>query len=404
VNLDNFIDYNVIQIYSANTDWPAHNVYLFRPRTPGGRWHWLFWDSDNGFGADSYSQVDSDMISHLLDYNHPETGGRDVMLFRKLLQNPDFLERFVNRTAGLLNTTLAPESVIGHIDAMAAELAPDIHFETLRWPGPTDWHANVQQMRQFATDRPAYVRQHMVERLGLEGALELNIQPPVEGRGDVAVDGVVLPPAPWQGIYFRPTPVRVTALPAPGFRFAGWEPASFGNTTTITLTAETPSLALAPRFVADGATGAAGDARFTAVHVDDTGDIEGDWFEIRIERRGGLDLRGRRVTDNDTPTADDEGSLIFADRQALARVPAGTTVRIIATTTPANDARFPEDDLNALDRLLVLYAGNGNLDTTTDPWFNLGPRDNLTLLAPDDRLIDFWSTGPVGRASFSTHQ
>jgi hypothetical protein len=433
VDLANFIDYVMIQIYSANTDWPAHNVYLLRPRTPGGRWQWVFWDSDNGFGADVYSQIDTDMISHLLDYNHPETGGRDVLLFRKLLDNPEFFERFVARAADLLNTVLAPDAVLAHVDALAGEIAPDITFETRRWPGPTDWHANVQELRAFATGRPDHVREHMAARFNLGGTVTVNVQPPPSGGGTVAINRAAPPALPWQGTYFQGMPVRITALPAPGYRFAGWEPAEMtpdtgapppvGASATLTLTGRSGAITLTPRFVraaqpADGA----GAARFLNVHVDaqppgapaDTGRppgptraIEGDWFEIQVRHWGGLDMRGWRITDNDTLTATDEGSLILPDHPALARVPWGTTLRVIATRTAANDERFPRDDLDGWDREMVLYAGNGGLDGAVDPWFNLGARDNLALLAPgatpsraDDRIIALWSSGPVTPITF----
>ena len=80
----------------------------------------------------------------------------------------------------------------------------------------------------------------------------------------------------------------------------------------------------------------------------------------------------------------------------------------MATATENNAAAWPADDLNAWDRHLVLYVGNGHLDTQTDPWFNLAASDNLVLLAPgptpafeDDRGIDFVSTTPaVTPASF----
>jgi hypothetical protein len=57
---------------------------------------------------------------------------------------------------------------------------------------------------------------------------------------------------------------------------------------------------------------------------------------------------------------------------------------------------------------MVLYVGNGNLDASADPGFNLGSRDNLVLLAPgptedfgDDVGIAFVSNSPaVTPASF----
>ena len=59
------------------------------------------------------------MIDRLLDYDHPRTGGRDLLLLRNLLKNPAFLDQFLARTADLLNTTLAPVSVIAQINALA---------------------------------------------------------------------------------------------------------------------------------------------------------------------------------------------------------------------------------------------------------------------------------------------
>ena len=41
IDVDAYIDYNLLHIYAANTDWPFHNVQLFRPRVQGGRWNWL---------------------------------------------------------------------------------------------------------------------------------------------------------------------------------------------------------------------------------------------------------------------------------------------------------------------------------------------------------------------------
>ena len=50
MDVDNFLDYQISQIYFDNTDWPGNNIKFWRPRTPDGRWKWILFDTDFGFG------------------------------------------------------------------------------------------------------------------------------------------------------------------------------------------------------------------------------------------------------------------------------------------------------------------------------------------------------------------
>jgi hypothetical protein len=407
IDIDNFIDYHILQIYAANSDWPRRNVKQFRPRTQGGRWSWILWDVDWSFGKWHrvwQSSYEFNMIDWLYnrDREKLERGSRPL---RKLLENPDFRAAFLARTSDLLNTVLEPERVVSRIDRLANELRADIPYELASWPHAGSWEDHVQYLREFAERRPDALRQNMVDGFGLAGTDALTFNAPATGRGSVAVNGLLVPEY-WRGIYFRGTTVDITAVPQPGFRFAGWEPAGLPQTARLTVTVNA-SQALTPRFVPAGREDLQpGDLVITEVRVDDEG-IEGDWFQLLVTRRGGLDLRNWRITDNDTKTATDEGSLIFTDHDAFAHVPRGTSILIAATQTPANDARFPRDHLPTwAGGQVVLYAGNEHLDAETDPWFNLGETDNLVVLAPgptpafhDDQGIAFAATGDSGRSA-----
>jgi hypothetical protein len=409
VDVANLIDYNILQIYAANADWPHHNVEQFRPREQGGRWHWLFWDCDCGFGAQTVppdSQVETDVMRFVLEVDHPRTGGRDVLLLRRLLETPVFRERFLSRAADLLNTTLSPESVVAQIDVLAAQLEPDILYEVTRWSGASDWASSVEELRDFARRRPDYLRRQMAAAFGLEGTAQLTFEGPFDGSGTVAVNGRLVQDLPWRGVYFQGTHVQVVAVPAPGYRFAGWDPPDLPASPAITLSAA-GARTLVPRFAP--ATDDAirpGDVVLARYHVSQEGGPADGWFELLVTRPGGVDLRGWRVTDNDAKAGADEGSLVFADRPAFARVPRGTVIRVVLPRAGAQAC--PEDDVGLWDRRMVLCLGNGNLDDDADPGFNLGRDDNLALLAPgptaafeDDQGVAFvaWGTG-VTAATF----
>lgn len=373
VNLDNLIDYTLLQIYAANGDWPFHNVHQFRPRTQGGRWHWLLWDADHTFAYFPTSSADKNMIELAVQEAHPHTTNRHTLLLRTLLQNPAFEEQFLLRAAHLLNTTFAPEFVMAQLDNLAAELRLGIDFELGRWQTEgISWTDNVAEMATFAQERPSYMRQHLIDYFDLPGTAVISLNPPQSGAGTLLLNGDTMATLPWQGIYFQTTTVQVTAMPDPGYQFVGWAEPELPNDITVDLPV-TADQSFTPIFEA-----VAGDQTAVTISqmvVDGQGEIEGDWFELTMQTNG-ADLRGYRLTDNDSKIATDEGSLIFSDSPALANLPQGTRLRVIVTAIPA------ADDLDASDGRITLYVGNGNLDTTTDPWFNLGRNDNLALLAP----------------------
>ena len=166
----------------------------------------------------------------------------------------------------------------------------------------------------------------------------------------------------------------VTAVPQPGYHFNQWaEINSAGNSLKLTINGDqtlTPTFAKSPPNNSQP-----GDVLLSTIY--DTGQTEIIEIKLEIVRRDGVDLRGWRLTDNDTKTATDEGSLIISDHPALASLPTGSQLRLILTN-PAQTT----DDLDISDGQITLYLGNGNLDGTADPGFNLGTNDNLVLLAP----------------------
>ncbi len=400
IDVDAYIDYNLLHIYAANTDWPFHNVQLFRPRVQGGRWHWLSWDSDHAFAAAPYSFLEANALDRALQDNYPMTSGRDTLLLRKLLENPTFRTRFLTRAADLLNTAFAPEVVTAHVDALAAEIGPDIAYETLRWGALNDWATNVAELRDFARLRPDIVRQQFIDRFDLRGTTPLTFTAPTSGGGSLALNGTPLPALPWHGTFFLDLPLTLTAAPAPGFRFTGWSDPALPATPSLVLT-PTAALTFAPLFAPLDSDGPQpGDLTFTG--LDRAGRTA--WIELRVQRTGGVDLRGWRLTDNDSKTAIDEGSLIFAQDAALAHVPQGTILHITLPT----DGECPPDRIALQAYQLSLCPGNGLLDATQDPGFILGPQEALALLAPgptaafeDDQGIAFFSdTDAVTPASF----
>jgi hypothetical protein len=437
VDVPNFTDYCIIQMYTANDDWPQHLAARARPRLAGGRWFWLTWDATRGYGATGAPKAQAEpedvFASHGVgdpDFNAVEWATRShaftpyepdgwldsTLLLRRLLENAAYRAAFISRANDLLNTALSPESVLAKVDQNAALLASDIHYEENRWPSPLDWQTNVASMRTWVQARPARMRQELMGKFGLTGTVTLEFAAPVAGQGYVVVNDWPVRPLPWRGTFFISSPVHIVAVPAPGYVFAGWDAPDWAA-TAITLTA-IASRTLTPRFAPAPPKALRPNAAiFNEVWINDNGTryaslngrpIAGDWFEILVIHDK-LDMRGWRITDNDTKTASDEGSLILPRTAAFAALPRGTAILVIASENDSNALNFATDDLDASDGQMALYVGNGTLDITSDPGLGLGrSNDNLVLLAPgpsdsfaDDIGIDFVAEGAtVTPASF----
>jgi hypothetical protein len=46
LDVDDFIDYMMVNQWAGNTDWANHNWYAIRKRAPGAGWHFIMWDAE----------------------------------------------------------------------------------------------------------------------------------------------------------------------------------------------------------------------------------------------------------------------------------------------------------------------------------------------------------------------
>lgn len=232
MDLASYTDYKACEIFFYR--WDIGNHRLWRPRTPEGRWRWLQFDNDVGWGGFWAEQPASefDMLNAVLTPDgglHGHAGEATTFLLRRLVTSPEFRESFVNRCCDLLNSTLLPGHTRARIDAMAAVLEPEMAEHARRWRSPASldaWRANVQYLRDFADRRPAYVREHLARRFGLGLTATLSCQVDDPSRGWIRVNTLRAEAptgAAWTGQYFRGHPLRLTAVAEPGFRFSGWD-------------------------------------------------------------------------------------------------------------------------------------------------------------------------------------
>ena len=250
MDVENFLLYQVSEIYFGNADWPQNNTRLWKVRRPeplpergtvppghDGRWRWMLFDLDLAVAHPWAGGYGENTLSHAIaETGRPGTNAPwATSLLRALLKNPDIKNQFATLAADLLNSQYRATRAVGMMDSLQAQLEPAMAEHLRRWQShgssTATWLSQVRTVRTWASQRELNVRQHFTSSLGLGGYAQLSVGRMPEGGGSVQVNslridetlaGVTPPIYPWRGHYFRQVPVSLAALPAPGMEFDKW--------------------------------------------------------------------------------------------------------------------------------------------------------------------------------------
>ncbi|TCO06890.1 CotH kinase family protein [Natronoflexus pectinivorans] len=246
MDLDNYRDYIIANIYIQNIDWPQSNIDYWRVNKVSdsipsnnysdGRWRWMVFDTDNGFGVYSLG-----ILSDSVSYTHntlayaTRPNNWSTLISKNLLNNPDFRTDFIIRFTDLLNSVFTPKFVSETILEMKSLYEPEIQDHIKRWNAPNDidaWNENIDMLIKFANERPSFQRAHIMEHFDIEKEINVNINVCCSKKGFISINtidihpstpGISENPYPWNGVYFSEIPITITAIPEPGYKFHKWK-------------------------------------------------------------------------------------------------------------------------------------------------------------------------------------
>ena len=259
IDIENYIDYKIAHIFVANTDWLENNIDYWRKRTnqyeplappmQDGRWRWLVYDMDSGFHLLSGCKTNIDFCTppnhNTLAFAAREDGPsfpnppRATELFRALLENEQFRLDFMNRYLDQLNTAFLPDRLVTEVKRVAGDIEPEMSEHLDRWFSSLSgnrfnrWKNIINnRLLPFANQRPDYARAHLKEFFGIEDEHTLTVDLSNRIAGYIQINtvqirpetpGVSSYPYPWSGAYFEDVPIKLTAIPRPGYRFSHWK-------------------------------------------------------------------------------------------------------------------------------------------------------------------------------------
>ncbi len=227
IDIQEFINYQVSQIYFANTDWPGNNIKFWREKSANGKFRWLLFDTDFGFalysGASYATHPTLDFATDPTKNEWPNPAWSTLHL-RLLLQNPAFKEQFVQTFMTAIHTTFSPTRVNNLISTLQQKIAPEIARHKQRWGGDVGgWNWEVQRLRSFATDRNNFMKEYVPSFFNVSEQVNLTAQLNVAGAGELEINNIKSKAQVNTVNLIKGFPWSVTLLPFDGYNFINWD-------------------------------------------------------------------------------------------------------------------------------------------------------------------------------------
>ena len=241
VDIDNFIIYNVIQIYGDNQDWPGNNIKYWK--SDGGKWRWILYDTDFSFSGQWWAwDVNNHYLINTLNFvlSGSQTNWASApwatFMLRSLIKNTEFRNKFVNRYADEINTRFLASDVVQHFNDIYDKIIDEIPDHMQRWNSNDDPYYFVGHMINFAVNRPDSAKEHILSELDLPNYHKVSLENSTPEFGFIRVNNnLKIQEQAWNGDYFEEVPITLKAVPEFGYSFSHWSGATDSTDEEIIL-------------------------------------------------------------------------------------------------------------------------------------------------------------------------
>ncbi|MEO8066433.1 MAG: CotH kinase family protein [Flavobacteriales bacterium] len=223
IDVPSLIDLACFDLWTGRADHDL-NVRCWRPKVPDGKWRWVLYDMD------LWAPADDNSLARMCAEAAPV-----APYLPQLLHAPTMRDRLLARMSALLATVLANGSARAAVDSLYRVHADALVRDHSRWSGEMEMPAPAEArdaLFDFFEQRGPHVFEQLSERTGL-GLRTITVAADPRSGGHVEVEDLPLPALPARLTAFSGVPLRLKAVAAEGFEFAGWKQLEGSDVITI---------------------------------------------------------------------------------------------------------------------------------------------------------------------------
>ncbi len=214
IDIENFTDVLIAEMFGQNWDYPQNNVVLWRPRAEGGKWRWIMKDLDmspspitstsyHGFRMFDYMFLTAtqDMkieYKYAFSYDHYTESHR---LYTKMYSFEPFRKMLADHMAVYLGDFLKPAVTTQLLKEMKLEIDSEVEPTFDTYPGMSSigqYNASIEHTLNWYKTRPMTLYKEMAEYMNLGYVIPLEI---IHGNTPVSINGLTLTEGDFDGAW-----------------------------------------------------------------------------------------------------------------------------------------------------------------------------------------------------------
>ena len=302
MDIDEYINYLITEIYLDNRDWPGNNLKYWN--APGKKFRWILFDTDFCFGLYDPTAYKFNTLEFALEPNGPNWPNPpwSTLIFRKLIQNSSFRNQFINTACDLINTYLSYRYISETVDSLKNLISNEMYRHLERWLPEKkfyNWLNDIENIKKFAFYRPAYFFSFLQNLFGLSAAysLKVHINPPEAGK--IKINSIIINKPNFSGKYYREIPITIQAISKSGYIFDKWTGNLNCREPEMTIKSDTSTLEITANFKPAELPENAVVINEINYHSEDSFDPD-DWVEIYNNTDYTIDISNWKLMDSNT--------------------------------------------------------------------------------------------------------
>jgi len=218
MNTENFMNVFIGECYASNTDYPHHNVKMWKQKGVGYKWNWILYDLDYVIAKDA----SWNMFKYMLGTDNPDDAEytsshvQKVVLSRclyeKMMSFPEFRNHFIAAYATYLGDFLRPDICKPIIREMYDEILDEIAptFAAYNNMSTREKFTNrVNRLWTYVNDRPKQVYQQMADYFSLGHVIPVSILNDEDENRSISVCNTPLRTGRFDGAWFTNFPLSL---------------------------------------------------------------------------------------------------------------------------------------------------------------------------------------------------